>query len=52
MATRAFLPGVERERGTALDVAEAGRLLAIPTRQSPSTTGYAGGPPPRFGEEW
>ena len=29
---------------------EGARHLAIPSRRAPSTTGFAGGPPPRSGE--
>jgi len=46
-----FLPGTGRGTKTRSGLVEGGLLIGIALWRTPSTTGYAGGPPPRAGEE-
>jgi hypothetical protein len=50
MGHQKFLPGTGR--GTSRRLVEGARHTGIAWWRAPSTTGYAGGPPPRAGEEF
>jgi hypothetical protein len=48
--TLEILPGTGR--GTSRGLVEGSRPIHAPYAVGPSTTGFAGGPPPRSGEEY
>jgi len=57
MGQQKFLPGTGRGTKTRSGLVEGARHSAAPSpvagrSRAPSTTGYAGGPPPRSGEEF
>jgi hypothetical protein len=51
MAAVKILPGTGRGTKTRSGLVEGALHIGRPEWRAPSTTGYAGGPPPRTGEE-